>query len=630
MNFRSVPFRGLAAALVVVCAFPAGAADPGLLASNQPDQVVVTATRTAVAFDQALAPITVLDETDIETRQVVSFQELLGGQPGIQLSNNGGLGKISSVFMRGTNSDHVLVLVNGVRMGSSSAGTTAFQYLPVDSIDHVEIVRGPLSSLYGSEAIGGVIQIFTRRPTTDGLSVSAQAAAGSHRTSDVSASLEGRTGAFSYGLSASNQSSDGYPNCTGAPYVSPSSPGGGCFTNDPANDGYHNVSGSGLLRYEFSPTADVEASFLRAQGGVRYAGSYTNHEDFAQQAVSLAGHWAPSDALKITAQVGRSQDNAFDTLDFVEPPGNLFDTTRTSASLQADWQVTKTQLVTLGTDYLHDHLSSDAGFPVDTRNITGVFGEYQGTFGAQQVAVAARHDSNTQFGSKTTGSLSWGYRFSPNLRFTASAGTAFHAPSFNDLYYPYFGNPLLKPESSRTVDLGLEGKHEALHGSVHVFQTRVTDLISYDAVLFAPENTDAARIRGVELQAGTAVAGWTADLTTDWLDARNDTAGSPNYGNELPRRSRWTGRLEVARGWSAVRAAVQLNSASFNYDDLANAQPLGGHTSATVLLEWTPVANWMLQGKVANVTDRRYQTALYYPQDGRNFLITLRYRPARR
>jgi len=629
MNFRSVPCCGVAAALIF-CASNALAADAALMASNLPEQIVVTGTRTAIAFDQALAPITVIDQTDIETHQVVTFQELLSGQPGIQVSNNGGLGKISSVFLRGTNSDHVLVLVNGVRMGSSSAGTTAFQYLPVDSIDHVEIVRGPLSSLYGSEAIGGVIQIFTRRATADGIHFSAEAAAGSHRTSDVSASVDGRSGAFSYALSAGNLTSDGYPNCTGAPYVSPASPGGGCYINDPANDGYHNVSGSALVRYEFSPTADVETSFLRAQGGVRYAGPYTNHEDYAQQAASLAGHWAPTSSLKLTAQVGRSEDNALDTLDFVEPAGNLFDTTRTSASLQADWQMTTGQLLTLGGDYLHDHLSSDAGFPVDSRNITGIFGEYQATLGAQQLAVAARHDANTQFGGKTTGSVSWGYRFDPSLRFTASAGTAFHAPSFNDLYYPYFGNPTLRPETSRTIDIGLDGKFAATHAAVHVFQTRVTDLISYDAVLFAPENTDAARIRGVELQAGTAVGAWTGELTTAWLDARNDVAGSPNYRNELPRRSRWTGRLEVARSWTDLRAAVQLDTASMNYDDIANAQPLAGYTTATVLLEWSPVANWMLQGKLANATDRRYQTAFYYPQDGRDFMITLRYRPTHR
>jgi vitamin B12 transporter len=589
------------------------------------ESVVVTGTRTPTSSDDSLASVTVLSREDIQARQALSIQDLFQGEAGLQISNNGGLGKVSSVFLRGANADQVLVLVDGVRLGSATLGTTAFQYLPVDQIGRVEIVRGPLSSLYGSEAMGGVIQIFTRRPTADGASFDANAASGSHDTSSIGASIGVLSGPISYALSASNLSSNGYPNCRGAP-VTLASPGGGCYVFDSAPDGFHNLSGSARFGYQFSETADVEALITRAQGGTRYAGAYTNHEDFVEQVASLAGHWSPVATLRLTAQLGQSYDNERDSLDFVAPPGTLFDTTKYNASLQADWHIAATQLFTLGTDYVRDQISSDDIFPVTTRNITGVYGEYQTSWGPEQLTLSARRDFDSQFLGKTTGSAAWGYHFAQNLRLSTSVGTAFHAPSFDDLYFPGFGNPALKPETSRAIDIGLEQRLAKAQWSVHAFESRVRDLISFDATQNAPENTDQARIRGVELQGGAKAGPWSSNLTATWLDARNRTAGSANDNNWLPRRARSTGRLEVARQWLRLKVAGRLNLAGPSFEDLANTESLGGYMTIDALLEWAPARAWIVQAKIANATDHRYETALFYPQDRRNFLVTLRYR----
>lgn len=619
--------RGVAAALagasLSVTAAHAGEAD----ASTALDNVLVSATRTATPLDESLASATVITSAEIDSRQVLSFQDLLNGEAGVQVVNNGGLGKVSSMFLRGNNSDQVMVLVDGVRMGSSTLGTTAFQYLPVDQISRVELVRGPLSSLYGSEAMGGVIQIFTRQPTSDGVTFNADAGTGSHDTSTIGANVGGVSGPLSYGIGANNLTSNGFANCNGAPYVSPSSPGGGCFVYDTTPDGFHTVSGSAHLGYRFSDTADAEATILRSQGGTRYAGSYTDHEDFVEQAASLAAHWSPSSALRLTAQLGQSHDNELDTLNFVEPPGNLFDTTRSSASLQADYKMSGAQLLTFGGDYVRDKISSDTVFPVTSRNVVGVFGEYQGTSGPQQLALSLRYDSNSQFGDKTTGSVQWGYHLGGGLRLVASYGTAFHAPEFDDLYYPFFGNPDLKPETSESYEVGLEQAAGSERWSLHAFSSQVKNLISYDAVLFAPENTDRARLRGVEFQGALKSGPWSANLTGAWLDARDRTTGSPTYDNQLPRRARATGRLELARQWSAVRIAARVDAAGSRYDDIANTEPLGGYTTVDALVEVALSAAWTLQGKMGNATDRRYQTVLYYPQDRRNYFVTLRYRP---
>lgn len=626
-NSRKAPGAACRLGIVVLAA---GFAPAQAGTSDDPaiDEIVVTATRTPTSIDSTLSPTSVLTQLDIEQQQALSFQDLMRGQPGIQISNNGGMGKTTNLFLRGTNANHVLVLVDGVRIGSSTLGTTAFQYLPMDSIGRIEIVRGPLSSLYGSEAVGGVIQIFTRRAPADGTSFEADASGGSHDTSSISSRLGGSYAKTSFNLSASNLSTDGYPNCTGAPYESPSSPGGGCYVYDTANDGYHNVSGTARLRYEITEGADVEAFLLRSQGGTRYAGPYTNHQRFAEQAASLAAHWSPIDSVKLTMQLGQSSDNELESLDGISPPGSLFDTTRRNASFQADWKTARSGIVTLGVDYLRDAIATDAEFSVTSRNTTGVFGEYQLAFGREEIAASVRRDHNTQFGDRTTGSAAWGHKLTQSLKLLASYGTAFHAPSFNDLYYPYFGNPALKPETSRSTDLGIEQRFSSANWSVHAFETRLENLIAYNAVLFAPENIEEARIRGAELAGELRRDGWSLGLAASWLDARNQTPGGSAYDNLLPRRARWTGRINLAREWTRFRAAMLLDSSGRRFDDLANTQPLGGFVTADLQLEWTPVPAWTIQAKMANALDRRYEYARYFPQDRRNYLLTVRYRPA--
>jgi vitamin B12 transporter len=584
-----------------------------------PGTVVVTATRKPELAEETLSAITVIDSREIARRQALSLEELFQGEAGIQINNNGGLGKVSSVYLRGTEAEEVLVLVDGIRMGSVSLGTTAFQYLPVDQIDHIEIVRGPRSSMYGSEAIGGVIQIFTRRPA-DGLRSDASAAGGSHATQSYTGALSGQAQRLRFSVAASYLDSDGYPNCRGVPYP----PGGGCYVSDPTPDGYHNASGSARLRYELSDAADVEASALRAQGGTRYAGLASNHEDFVQQAASLGAHWSPLAALRLSALAGLSRDDAQESLNLAITPGTRFDTRRDSVSVQADWQLTSRQLLSLGSDCLRDRLSSDTPFPVTSRRIIGAFAIYQGGFGQQQWSVSARHDSNQQFGDRSTGSLAWGYGFGRGLKFMASYGSAFRAPSFDDLYFPGFGNPALRPETSRTVEAGLDQRQAAGTWSLHAFDTRVHDLIGFDSS-FVAANTEEAQIRGVESQVARTVGAWHADLTAGWLDPRNRTRRSLNYGNLLPGRAHATARLELAHESARLRIAGRVNVAGPRFDDLANTAPLGGYSTVDLLIEWHLTPRVSVLGKGANLTDRRYELALYYPQDRRNYLLTARY-----
>jgi len=595
-------------------------ASAGAQAQGDAATVVVTATRTIQSIDDALSSVTIITRADIQARQATSVQELLTGEAGIQISNNGGLGKATALFLRGTDADQVLVLVDGVKLTSVTLGTTAFEYLPVEEIDRIEIVRGPRSSLYGSEAVGGVIQIFTRRGQGEPL-LTASAGGGSHNTENTSAGLSGSTSSLSYSVSSSYLGSDGYASCRGTPVP----PGGGCFTFDFTPDGFHSASQSARIRYDFSDTANVEVTALRAQGGTRFAGTFVNHESFVQQTAGLTGRWSPLSSLHLAIRAGQSRDEATDELNFV--PQSRFDTLHSQGTLQVDWQLAKQHLLTLGTDAQRDSVASSVAYAVTSRRDIGSFLEYQGGFASERFSISARHDDNEQFGGQATGSAAWSHGLAGGLRLIASFGTAFRAPTFNELYYPFFGNPALRPEHSRSAELGIDGSRGEAQWSLHTFENRVNDLIAFDSS-FLPANIETAVIRGAEGQLTARRAVWTASLIVTWLDPRNRTPGSAS-GNLLPRRARLSSRLELGHQWASARLTARLNTVGPRFEDLANTQRLGGYLTLDLLGSWAPARQWSVEAKIANVSGRHYETAEFYPQDGRTEWITLRYHPSR-
>ena len=590
------------------------------------DEVVVTATRTARTQDQTLAAVTVIDRARIERLQPASLPDLLRGEAGVSVANSGGAGKLSSLSLRGTEADHVLVMVDGVRIGSATAGTAALQDIPVEQIERIEIVRGPFSSLYGSEAIGGVVQIFTRRPQ-GAFAPHASLSAGSFGTLRASAGLAGTPGDGWYSVTAAHEHTDGIDALRDNP--------GNPFDDaaiDPDRDGYRNDSVSVQGGYRFNQAWDAEARILRAQGRNEYDGSFANLSKVVQQAGSAKLGFKPSDTVALTLRVGKAWDISDDYLDDVH--ASTFETRRSQGSLQADVGLGEGSLLTLGFDWLRDEVDSDTPFEVDQRIDRGVFGQWQGEFGAHAVQLALRRDDDDQFGGETTGSALWGWDLSDTLRLTASYGTAYKAPSFNDLYYPGYGNPDLGPETSRSVELGLRGTHDWGRWGVQAFETRVDDLIAYDATLVdeahpfgQPNNIDEARIRGVEATGGVDVAGWDVQAALTWLDPRN-RSDDFNRGNLLARRARRTARIDVDRSFGAFSVGGSVFAAGERYDDPANGVRMGGYGLVDLRVGYAFHRDWSLQAGVANAGDRDYETAAFYRQPGRAYTLTLRYRPA--
>ena len=619
-------------ALAVTLCLPTLASAEAAADATDLDEIVVTATRTEVALQDSVLPAQVIDREEIERTQARSLPELLKGRAGINLTNQGGAGKLTSVFLRGAESDHVLVLVDGVRIGSATAGLASFQDLPVDQIERIEIVRGPRSSLYGSEAIGGVIQIFTRAGG-NGFSPHFRIGGGSNNLREASAGFSNRSERGWFSAEGAYQETDGINACRGSGTLFQ-----GCFADEPDDDGYRNVSVSLRGGVNLTDALALEGHFLNADADNEYDGSIFGGNE-AENTQRVAGGkltWNASDRVKLVVQAGRADDKSDayyrdaatpDVRTFV----NTFDTQRDTAAVQADFKLAEGHLLTAGGDWQQDNIASTTGFSVDSRDNTGVFLEYQGRFGAHQLQASVRNDDNEQFGNHVTGSAGWGLTFGDGFRLNASYGTGFKAPTFNDLYYPGSESPDLKPEQSESLNIGVSQFKDNWNWTFNVFETRIDDLIVF--VYLPPDyngvglNVDKARIRGAEFTFGVQVAGFDISTQLSHIDPRNQSAGYED--NLLARRSRNTARIDVDRTFGDFRVGLTGNGASHRYDNLSNTARLAGYGTLDLRLEYAFHPDWTLQARATNVFDRQYETIAWYNQPGREYGLSLSYRPAR-
>ncbi|NOY62821.1 MAG: TonB-dependent vitamin B12 receptor [Gammaproteobacteria bacterium] len=592
-----------------------------VLAATKLDPVIVTAARTAQTSDETLAAVTVINRDDIERQQARSVQDILRGVPGVSISNNGGAGKVTSLFLRGTESDHVLVLIDGVKVGSATAGTAAFQDMPVELIERIEIVRGPRSSLYGSEAVGGVIQIFTRKGSAASKPFFT-IGGGSYGSAEASigVSERGENGWFS--ASASGASTDGFNACDGKPF-----PGGaGCFTIEPDKDGNRTQSRSLRAGYRTQFGLEVDAHALRTSSETEFDGSAFsgNESESLQDVLGATIRYSLADIWQLTLSGGRSLDES-DTLKDGILIGRI-NTQRDTLSLQSDHFITDNHLVTIGADYQDDRVDSATAYVVTDRDNRGLFTQYQGSFAAHDIEVSLRSDDNEQFGKRTTGGAAWGWAFAKNLRVTAAYGTAFKAPTFNELYWPGFGNPDLEPETSRSAELGLRGHMDWASWSVNLYETRVKKLIAFDAATFAPVNVGEARMRGIETTLTTQISAWNLSANLTLLDPKDRSSGA-NKGNTLARRTKQSLRFDADRDFGKYGIGATLLAEGKRYDDSANTRKISGYSTIDFRAQYRLTKAWKLQARIENLLDKEYETASFYNQPGRSFFVTLRYQP---
>lgn len=581
---------------------------------NLPD-TMVTATRVDVAGDELAVGASVFTRQDIERLQVKTLPDLLKGSLGVDIAQTGGYGQVTSLFMRGAETDQVLVLIDGIKVGSATVGTTPFELLPIDQIERVEIIRGPHSGLYGSEAIGGVIQIFTRKGSrSETPKFTLDAGGGSYDTAQTSGTVSGHSGDSWYNLGVSHLDSQGFNARQNA---------------DPDRDGYQNTGLNARLGHRFGDHTDLEAFFMRSEGTNQFDADPvfrgSDHSEFVNQVVGIVGNTQLLDNWQTTLRLGQSRNE----LDTFLHDGNFdsrFNTTRWNASWLNTLQLNDHHKAVLGTDYRVDEVDSSNDYTERSRYDVGVFGElHSQLFDHHFVNASLRWDENQAFGNFVTGDIGWRYNSELGISPFARFGNAFKAPTFNELYWPDSGfgggNPNLKPEEARTYEVGLAGDHEWLQWELRAYHTDADNLI----VGFPPVNAAKARIEGLEAQIGTDLLGWHHLLALNLLEPQD-----LQTGQRLIRRTDRSLTYDLSRSLGTfdlgARVLAQGDRPDFDFSTYpAPRVNLKGFVTVDLRAAYHINKNWALNAKLNNLFDENYQTVLGYNTPDRNFFLSIHY-----
>ena len=583
---------------------------------NLPD-LVVTATRTETAKNQLSAAATVYTRQDIERLQAKTLPELLSGTTGIDVVQSGGYGKDTNIYMRGTNADHVLVLIDGIKVGSATSGTTPFQFIPIDQVERVEIIRGPQSSLYGSEAIGGVIQIFTRKGGQQNKpSVTLDAGGGSYDTYRASGTVSGKWKNSWYTLGSSQFGSQGFNSRQPTP--------GRFGVNEPDKDGYLNTALNARAGHRFDNNAEVEAFFLRAEGKTEYDGNFQNKTEFVEQVVGTTASINIVDNWRSILRLGQSRDDG----DNFAPDGafsSRFNSTRWNASWLNEVALSDDHQLVIGSDYRLDQVDSSTIYNETSRYDAGIFTElHSRILDDHFINASVRGDKNEAFGDQVTGNLGWRYNGNYGISPFASFGNAFKAPTFNQLYFPGFGNPSLKAEQSTSFEAGLAGDHDWMQWELRGYHTNIDNLIvtvtDPTTFLSSAENLGKAQIDGIEAEIGTQLMGWNSKLNMNLLSPKNRESNM-----RLPRRAEKTLSYDLSRSYGQFDLGANVLAQADRFDDALNKTKVAGYVTVDLRSAYHLSKNWMLSAKLNNLLDKQYQTINTYNTADRNFFLSIHY-----
>ena len=581
------------------------------------DPIVVTATLGPKTVGESLSSVTVIDDDSIRRQQPKELKELLDAQPGLSVVSNGGYGKQTSVFARGTGSESTILLVDGVRLKSATSGGAPWMYVPPQLIDRVEIVRGSRSVLYGADAVGGVVQLFTPRANEEGNDGWVEAGAGNLNTQQLGAGVATRKGANGFSLNGNYFATDGTSVRAGG-----------------EDQGYRSTAGSASFSHEFSRGGEARVVMLRNEGNTEFDGGNT---DFIEQILGFSLVTHPDRNWQSRVQFSEARDQQ-DTESPAYGPSQFDTRTRT-----ARWENTLTagthELV-VGVEHQTDEVDSSTAFDQTSRTNTALFGQSFLNWGPTHVQLGLRADDNEAYGREETGAVALGQELDRQHRLRMSYRTSFRAPTFNDLYYPfenyggfsYSGNPDLKPEKAGAFEVGLRGEYRHGFWDLAVYQNDIENLIviAYSGSTSRPSNVERARIRGIELSGGLNWADWTVKAGVSVIDPRDRDSD-----NRLARRTGKTFRLDVDRTLGAWNLGGSVRAEGYRYDDKANTTRLPGYGTLDLHSIWHFAPHWQGALKLNNVMDKRYATGIGYdtttfaPFDylavGRTVFLSLRY-----
>jgi vitamin B12 transporter len=569
--------------------------------------VIVTAQRVAQPLSDVLADVTVIDRAEIERAGPAAVADVLSRVPGVEIARNGGPETTTSVFVRGAETRFTAVYIDGVRIDTQSTGGAAWESIPLSQIERIEVVRGPAAAVYGSDALGGVIQLFTKRghgPAKPQVTIGA----GSLGTTRASAAVSGSQGTFDYSLGLARDGSTGF-NARPIPSMNPD------------RDGYRSVAAHARLGLQVAAGQRLEATLLGNDLNAQYDASL-NNDDRTKERLHAAGiSWLSqwSGAWSTRASLTDSQERYETT-----PSPYLSITHLHGVLLQSEYR-RGNQLGTIALERREDRLENaplDRARSQDALALGWGFGA-----GAHTLQLNARHDQDSEFGGHNTGSIAYGYAFAPSWRATASVGNAFRAPTLYQRFSVY-GSPSLVPETSRNTEAALHYARQDTTAAVVVYHNSVTNLINFAGAgpCGSPygcyANVARALYEGVTLSASRSFGALGMHASLDLQDPHDETTG-----HLLARRSRQHATVGMDTRIAEWTVGADAVASGRRFDNAANTVVLGGYTLINLTAQRPIGRDWTLLARIHNAANKSYQLANTYATAGRTFYAALAWAP---
>jgi|AntAceMinimDraft_5_1070358.scaffolds.fasta_scaffold12126_1 vitamin B12 transporter len=590
------------------------------------DPVIVTATRVAEPLQVLIGDNSVVTRAEIDAMPGATLGDVLGRQRGIAIVNSGGPQNLTTINMRGTNSNQTLVLIDGVRINNGSNGLPALNAVPTNAIERIEIVRGAASSLYGADAIGGVVNIITRQEEGDQpFSAYATAGVGTYDSSEYTAGLSGSQNNWRYNLYG------GYGQSAGFNASSIDN-----FYFNPDQDSYYRSNFGGTLSYEWSPdqTLTLQTLQSRVNGGYDFGAPY-----FSDRAIQVLNSTSISSRNQINLQWTSSLTAALmvDKAETFTLPSagddgrDTFKTQQTQFTWQNDFKLTDAHTAVLGVERLEQKVSGTIGYDSEKVFTNSIFAGFDGSWGIHAVQASLRNDHNSQYSNFVSASLNYAIDLTENWRASIGGSTGFRAPNFNELFWPqtssFVGNPNLQPEKSRNLEAGLRYLLPRGEIAATAYWNQITDAIvneptSAGSFVFTPVNIGKAKIRGFTLSGHHEITNsLTVGGSFDWLSAINSETNK-----SLPLRAQRVLKLDAAYQVQSVTFDAQWFLTS-NKKEVFSDKLLDGYglVDLGVAYDWNQ--NTTLRLRWNNVFNKSYNLIDGYNTTGSNVFVnlTLRY-----
>jgi vitamin B12 transporter len=576
--------------------------------------VVVTAERGPQALADAIPQTSLFDQQDIADTTATDLPGLLQLAPGAQISRTGGPGSTASVYLRGASSTQTLLLIDGVRVDSVSLGAPQLGQIPLDQIDHVEVVNGNVSALYGSGAIGGVVQVFTKEGGDHPPRFNFSVGYGSYHTQTQQAGMNGaldKDGRTTFSISLARTKDDGFSSLD--PQQAPNA--------NPNANGYLNESISASLRHQFNDRWDAGVNYFQSNGNDSYDNAYGVPTDLNNlyskvRQASVFANGKLTDWWTTRFIVADGDDRSVSNTNGVY--NGRFDTDNRQYTWQNDFAFAAQQKLQVGYEHLDQSLDSDT-FAAPGRHVDSAFVGYTGRFGRNQIQANMRHDQYSDFGGANSYYLGYGFDITGHWKATASYADSFRAPSFDDLYYPISGNPSIQPERSHSIEAALQYASSALGVMrVSVYQTRYSNLIDYAQVtpgIYLAENVGHAKVQGLE-------GSWSGHVGKTDVRASLTLQNPVDLDNDvdLLRRARRFGSLAVNRSIAGWRVGGEWIVSGPRED---SSGELGGYGIVNLSARYNITKAWYVVAQIQNLFNKDYETAYSYNSPGRGAYVTV-------